>query len=301
MKIDEYKVQAQLNRNKKADEFSIGDFLLTATACGKDCNFIDFIDAHENWNIGINDRVCKVVEIIDVTEDEDFLTDWLNKEATPHEGGSESDDVDTSKKMYEYTKADCATFFDLITVLRKPSGKWIGVDCQGYAYWRHVHLPSDYENVFAEERADALSKLAEVEAKRQAEKMKELEHHANALRQREAELRSKYFGMVLDPANSRVVGNNVRKFFAIEFPDIKVKVRVKKSYWGDKFDVFVDVIGVQDYEKRDAIRKVCKVWTDTMPTGRMTDANSYAGETETRMCPMQMFGIVNGTFSFNFE
>lgn len=301
MKIDEYKIQAQLNSHKKADDFSIGDFLLTATACGKDCNFIDFIDAHEKWNMGSNDRLCKVVDIIDVDEDNDFLSDWLNKEATPHEGGSESDDVDPSKKMYEYTKADYATFFDLITVLRKPSGKWIGVDCQGYSYWRYVHLPSNYEIVFAEERAEALRKLAEIEAEKRAEKMRELKHHAEALHIRETELRYQYFGMVLDPANSRLVGNNIRKFFAIEFPDIKVKVRVKQSYWGDKFDVYVNVIGVQDDETRDGIRKVCKVWTETMPTGRMTDAGSYTGETETRMCPMQVFGRVNGSFSFNFE
>lgn len=301
MKVDEYKMQAKLNSNKSAAEFNVGDFVFTATACGKDTNFTDFIDARVNWNMGTSSRLCKVVDIIDVPEDYDFLTGWLDKEAPSHRGGSQSDDIDESRKPYELTKADYETYFDLITVMRKPSGKWIGVDCQGYDYWRYVHLPNNYCELFAKEKEEALRKLAEIEAERLAERMKELEKHSKALHDREMELRSRYFGLVLDPANSRIVGNNIRKFFAIEFPDIKFKVSVRRSYWGDNNDVSVDVIGVQDEEKRNEIREVSKVWTETMPTGRMTDSHHYCGETETRMCPMQIFGRVSGRFSFNFE
>lgn len=301
MKVDEYKKQAELNSTKTAAELKVGDFIFTATAAGKDTDFTDFVDARVNWNMGTSSRLCKIVDIIDVPEDEDFLNGWLGKEAPSHCGVSQSDDIDESRNAYELTKADYETFFDLITVFRKPSGKWIGVDCQGYDYWRYVHLPSNYSEIFAEEKSEALKKLAEIEAERIAERMRVLEEHAKLLHERELELRSKYFGLVLDPANSRLVGNNIRKFLAIEFPDIKFKVSVRRSYWGDNNDVSVDVFGVSDEEKRNEIREVCNVWTDTMPTGRMTDSHHYCGETETRMCPMQIFGRVSGKFSFNFE
>lgn len=301
MKVDEYKKQAVLNSTKTAAELKVDDFIFTSTAAGKDTNFTDFVDARVNWNMGTSSRLCKVVDIIDVPEDYDFLNGWLDKEALSHRGGSQSDDIDESRNPFQLTKADYETFFDLITVIRKPSCKWIGVDCQGYDYWRYVHLPNNYSELFAEEKSDALRKLAERDAERLAEKMKELEEHAKALQDRENELRGKYFGLVLNPANSRLVGNNIRKFLAIEFPEIKFKVSVRRSYWGDNNDVSVYVIGVNDEEKRNEIREVCKVWTETMPTGRMTDSHHYCGETETKMCPMQIFGRVNGRFSFNFE
>lgn len=299
MKVDEYMKQAEMNCLKPASEFSKGDFILTATGGGKDLNFADFVDARENWNIGSFERLCQIVDIIDVAEDEDFLEDWLGKEAPAHKGGSASDDVDESRHQGSLTKVDYATFFDLITVFRKPSGKWIGVDCQGYEYWRYVHLPYNYEEVFAAERAEALRLLAEKEAKRKAEKDAELAEHAKALKERELGLKSKYFGLVISPANGRILGNNVRKFLAIEFPEIEVKVRANRSYFGNKYDVSVEVIGVSDEKKMAEIREVCKVWTETMPTGRIAD-DDYYGPSETRMCPMQMFGRVNGNFSFNF-
>lgn len=300
MKVDEYRKQARLNIAKKSDEFSKGDFILTATAGGKDVNFIDFVDSRENWNMGGVGRLCQIVDIIDVDENEDFLEGWLGKEAPAHKGGSASDDIDEGKAKHSLTQNDYDTFFDLITVYRKPSGKWIGVDCQGFDYWRYVHFPFNYDEVFADERDEALKVLAEREAKRKADKDAELAAHAKALEERENELRSKYFGLVLSPANGRLVGNNVRKFLAMEFPDIKFKVSVRRSYWGDKNDVSVEVFGVNDVDKKDEIRKVCKVWTETMPTGRMTE-DDYYGTSETRMCPMQIFGRVNGGFSFSFR
>lgn len=299
MKVDEYRKQARLNKDKGADELRKGDFILTATAGGKDVNFIDFVDSIENWNMGGVGRLCQIVDIIDVDESEDFLEGWLGKEAPAHKGGSASDDIDEGKAKHSLTQDDYDTFFDLITVFRKPSGKWIGVDCQGYDYWRYVHLPYNYDEVFAEERAEALRVLAEMEAKRKAEKDAELAEHAKALKRREWELKSKYFGLILSPANGRILGNNVRKFLAIEFPEIEVKVRVNRTYFGNKYDVSVEVIGVSDEKKMAEIREVCKVWTETMPTGRISD-DDYYGPSETRMCPMQMFGRVNSNFSFNF-
>lgn len=300
MKVDEYRKQARLNKDKGADELRKGDFILTTFGGGKDIDFVDFVDSRENWNMGSVGNLCQIVDIIDVDESYDFLEGWLGKEAPAHKGGSASDDVDKSKSRRSLTQDDYDTFFDLITVYRKPSGKWIGVDCQGYDYWRYVHLPFNYAEVFASERAEALKVLAGREAKRKAEKDAELAAHANALEERENELRSKYFGLVLSPANGRLVGSNIRKFLAKEFPDIKFKVSVRRSYWGDKNDVSVEVFGVSDADKKNEIREVCKVWTETMPTGRMVE-DDYYGESESRMCPMQMFGRVNGCFSFSFR
>lgn len=300
-KVYEYSKQADANSRKSAHDFQVGDFIKTATACGKDVNFYDFIDAREFWHMGSIDRLCKIVDIVDVPEDEDFLTNWMSKPAPSHSGGSQSDDVDENKAMYSLTKEDCETFFDLITVFRKPSGKWIGVDCQGYDYWRYVHMPVNYGVLFSEEREAVLVEMARIKAEKNAERMAELSQHAKALADRENELKMKYFGLVLSPANGRIVGNNIRKFLAIEFPGIKFKVSVMRSYWGTSHDVSVEVFGVEDEAKRDEIRKVCKVWTDTMPTGRIDDYNDYRGECESRRCPMGIFGYVSGSFSFIFQ
>lgn len=299
-KVDEYNKLANSNCRKSAQEFNVGDFIFTATACGKDIDFIDFLDARENWQMGSIARLCKIVDIIDVDENEDFLNGWMNKPAPSHSGGSQSDDVD-AENLYSLKKEDYETFFDLITVYRKPSGKWIGVDCQGYDYWRYVHLPSNYGVVFAEERHSSLRQIADKEAKKEADKNAELAQHAKALEDRENELKMKYFGLVLSPANGRIVGSNIRKFLAIEFPDIKFKVSVRRSYWGTSHDVSVDVFGVEEEAKREEIRKVCKVWTNTMPTGRIDDFNDYQGECESRRCPMGIFGYVSGCFSFIFQ
>ena len=86
-KVDEYSKQADVNSRKSAHEFQIGDFINTATACGKDVNFYDFIDARENWHMGSIARMCKIVDIVDVPEDEDFLTNWMSKPAPSHTGG----------------------------------------------------------------------------------------------------------------------------------------------------------------------------------------------------------------------
>lgn len=301
MKVDEYKKQAELNANKSAAEFIVNDFILTATGCGKDVNFSDFIDAREKWNMGSVGRLCQIVDIIDVDEEYEFLEGWLGRPAPTHKGGSQSNDIDESRDQFSLTADDYATFYDLITVYRKPSGKWIGVDCQGYDYWRYVHLPTNYVSLFADERKAALDMIKQRELKRAAEKMEELIQHAKALEERENELKIKYPELTLSPSNGRSVGGNIRKFLAKEFPGIKFKVSVSRSYWGGSFDVNVDVIGVSDQDVKEYIRQVCKVWTDTMPTGRMTDFNDYKGQCESHRCPMAIFGIINNSISFIFS
>lgn len=296
-KVDEYSKQADANSRKSAHEFNVGDFINTATACGKDVSFADFIDARENWHMGSIARLCKIVDIVDVPEDEDILNGWMAKPAPAHTGGSQSDDVDEGKQLCSLQKEDYETFFDLITIYRKPSGKWIGVDCQGYDYWRYVHMPVNYGVLFSKEREATLAEMARIKAEKKAERLQELASHLKALEDRENELKIKYQGLRLNPTNGSQMSSNVRKFLAIEFPDIKFKVSVRRSYWGTSHDVSVEVFGVDDEAKMSKIRKVCKVWTETMPTGRVDDFNDYQGECESHRCPMGMFGYVSGSFS----
>lgn len=299
-KVDEYSKQADANSRKSAHEFNVGDFINTATACGKDVNFADFIDARENLHIGSIARLCKIVDIVDVPEDEDFLTNWMAKPAPSHSGGSQSDDVDEGKAMYSLTKEDCETFFDLITVFRKPSGKWIGVDCQGYDYWRYVHMPVNYGVLFSEERADVLAEMARIKAEKKAEMMQELASHLKALEDRENELKIKYQGLRLNPTNGSQMSSNVRKFLAIEFPDEKFKVTARKSYWGDEYDVEVTIFGCST-EKVDEIATRLRIWSDTMPVGREYDDGDGSGKYEPRRCPMAIFGNVRSYISLQFK
>lgn len=299
-KVDEYNKQANANCNKSAHEFQVDDFIFTTTACGKDVNFADFIDAREKWNMGSVARLCKIVDIIDVPEDEDFLTDWMSKPAPSHSGGSQSDDVDESKAMYSLTKDDYETFFDLITVFRKPSGKWIGVDCQGYDYWRYVHMPVNYGVLFSEEREAVLVDMARIKAEKNAERMQELASHLKALEDRENELKIKYQGLRLHPTNGSQMSSNVRKFLAIEFPGEKFKVSARKSYWGDEYDVEVTLFGCST-EKVNEIANRCRIWSDTMPVGREYDDGDGTGKYEPRRCPMAIFGNVRSYISLQFK
>lgn len=299
-KVDEYSKQADANSRKSAHDFQVGDFINTATACGKDVNFYDFIDAREFWHMGSIARLCKIVDIVDVPEDDDFLTNWMVKPAPSHSGGSQSDDVDEGKAMYSLTKEDCETFFDLITVFRKPSGKWIGVDCQGYDYWRYVHMPVNYGVLFSEEREAVLAEMARIKAEKKAERMHELASHLKALEDRENELKIKYQGLVLNPTNGSQMSSNVRKFLAIEFPGEKFKVSARKSYWGDEYDVEVTLFGCST-EKVNEIANRCRIWSDTMPVGREYDDGDGAGKYEPRRCPMAIFGNVRSYISLQFK
>lgn len=293
-KVDEYRKAAESNSRKSAREFVVGDFIITATACGKDTSFADFIDARENWQMGSIARLCKIVDIVDVDESEDFLNGWLSKDAPSHSGGSQSDDIDESRPMCSLTTSDYETFFDLITVYRKPSDKWIGVDCQGYDYWRYVHMPVNYDDLFADERTAAIFEMARAKAEQEKLKNEVLAEHLKAFEDRENELKIKYRSLRMDPSNGSQVSGNIRKFLSIEFPKDKFKVTARKTYWGDEYDVEISIIGVVDAEKIESVRNICKVWTDTMPIGRMYDCNDGNGSFEPRRCPMSMFGNVRG-------
>lgn len=299
-KVDEYSKQADANSRKSAHEFNVGDFINTATACGKDVSFADFIDARENWHMGSIARLCKIVDIVEVPEDEDILNGWMAKPAPAHTGGSQSDDVDEGKQLCSLQKEDHETFFDLITIYRKPSGKWIGVDCQGYDYWRYVHMPVNYGVLFSKEREATLAEMARIKAEKKADRMQELASHLKALEDRENELKIKYQGLVLNPTNGSQMSSNVQKFLAIEFPGQKFKVKARKSYWGDEYDVEVTLFGCST-EKVNEIANRCRIWSDTMPVGREYDDGDGSGKYEPRRCPMAIFGNVRSYISLQFK
>lgn len=291
MKYNEYTNEAKRNANKPASQITVGDFIFTTTAGGKDNNFTDFVDAHERWGMGTTSRLVKVVDVIDVAEDFDLLAGWMGKPAPAHRGGSQSDDVDDDKMAWQLTPAEIETFFDLATIYRKPNGQWLAVDCQGYDYWRYVHLPQNYREIFAQEYAGAVSYLNKREADREAKKAAIKQAHADALAARKSEFRSTYSDLTENPTNGRQIGANVRKFFRHHFPGLTVKVSARADYWGSSYDVTVDAPKDTPEEARAEIADVCRVWRDTMPTGE-TDTDAY-GERETSQCPMNMFGSIN--------
>lgn len=291
MKVDEYKQQAQANIGKSVSEFKVGDFIYTAVASGKDVNFMDFVDARENWKLGLGSKLCKIVDIVNVPEEEDFLENWLDKPAPAHRGGSQSDDVDVDNHS-QLTSKDYATFFDLVTIYRKPSGKWIAVDCQGYDYWRYVHLPINYAIVFADERTAALEKIAAIEKQRKDARSEELAEHVKAFEAKQEELKAKYPSLILHPKNGRQVSNNIRKFLAIEFPGCKFKVSVKQAYERNSYHVNIIVDEADESIDRHAVKDRSRIWFDTIPTGRV-DTNDYGYEQETKSCPMWMFGYIS--------
>lgn len=293
MKYNDHNKQAYTNDKKTAAQFQPGDFIHTATAGGKDVSFIDFVDAHEFWNMGGNCRLCQIVDIIDVAEDYDLFTNWLERDAPDHRGGSASDDVPEDKLPEQMTREDYATFYDLITVYRKPSGQWIGVDCQGYEYWRYVHMPKNYGTLFAVEVENARQTIKAREAAKAAEERARLEAHAQAYAARIEEIRREYSGILKEnPENGRQVAANIRRFFKHRLPDLTFKVSATQGYWRGEYDVNVTAPKDTPEEVRQQIKTLCDLWNESMPTGEMTDRHDGYGEYEARGHVFNMYGFV---------
>lgn len=290
MKYNEYNKQATDNDTKHIAQIHKGDFIHTATANSKENDFTDWIGGHEFYNMGDHRRLCQIVDIVEVAEDEDLLGDWLGRKAPEHRGGSCSDDIPEGKHPGEMTKSDYATFFDLITVYRKPSGKWIGVDCQGYDYWRYVHLPHNYSELFASECKEARKVINERREKQEAEEEAELAAHREALDKRENELKERYSDMILNPKSGKQVSYNIRKFFKIHLPDLPIKVNVRRDYWGTSYDADVKAPANTSEAERLRVQSICDMWNETLPAGYMDD-DGY-GRYEPHIQPFNMFGNI---------
>ncbi len=289
MKITEYRAQAQQNAAKTAEELRPGDFIYAFTGLGKSCNFTDFVNGLKYTTGGAT--LCKVADIVDVPENYELLADWMNRPAPAHRGGSQSDDVADDKHLEEYTREDYETFFQLVTVYRKPSGQWLAVDCQGYDYWRYVYVPQDWRHMYAKEYAEAVAYLKQRDAEREAEKQARLKTHANALAVRMDELRAAYPELKENAGNARSVGANVRKFFKKHFPELAVKISVRPDYWGMAWEVSARAPQNTPQEIRDRVAEVCKVWRDTMPSGEIWE--NERGRGEANICPMtELFGRI---------
>jgi len=295
MKITEYRAKAQKNSGKPAAELRPDGFIYCAVGLGKDCNFIDFVDGLNYTECRAT--LCKVVDVVDVPENYDLLSDWMGRPAPAHRGGSQSDDVPDDKPQGTYTREDYDTFFQLVTVYRKPSGQWLAVDCQGYDYWRYVYMPQEWRQIYATEYADALAEIKRRKDEREAEHAAELKAHAAALAARMDELRAQYPELKEGADNARSVGANVRKFFKKHFPGLAVKISVRPDYWGRAWEVSAKAPKNTPQEVRDRVADICEVWRDTMHNGEWIekewDAYSGGGFYEPLECPMcNLFGNV---------
>lgn len=289
-KYESYCSQAEANKAKTASQIKVGDFILTATGMGKDNDFTDLIDAIINWECAKQPRLCRVVDTVEIPEDFDFLSDWLALPAPPHRGGSQSDDVADDKPSHKWTNEDIATFFDLVTLFRKPSGKWLAVDCQGYDYWRYVHIPTNYAQIFGQEYAEAVATLERRNAEAEAAKCAKLAAHAQEYKKRVEEVKTRYPYLTQHPANSRQVGNNIRKWFKFRFPQLAVKVSATLNYWRTAYRVDIEAPKDTPQELRDQMAEACKEWRESYPLGEI-DSSEYR-EFEAHGCPMGIFGNI---------
>ena len=110
---------------------------------------------------------CKVVDILTVTDEALNTRDYL----PTHRGGSCSDLVDQNKPYREYTQADYATLYSLVTMLITPTGRVAFVDRQGYDYPRYIYFLPDFRAMYADE----LEEYRADEAQREADRLAAME------------------------------------------------------------------------------------------------------------------------------
>ena len=215
-----------------AQSIEIGDFVWMKFAYGKENDLADFV----KWaqHSGTSTRLCKVVQIVDVTNDFDLTRNWMGDELAnliTNKGGCESEDA-PQKQWWEYTSEERKTFFNVVTILRTPNGKYIAVDKEGYEYCRMVALPANYGEIFATEVKQAKAEIAEEIAARNEMERKEREERKAAIEAKKAELMAKYADFQkADYRNAnygQVVESNLKKWLKINFPKIECTVIMRE-------------------------------------------------------------------------
>lgn len=285
LKITQYKADALANKSKKASEIKIGDKLYLTTRYGKEDSLFDFCEIDEGGNDSWyrSATLCSVVDIVDVPEDYNITANWLSNETPANRGGSRSDDVADDVEPWDIPRELSDTFYNLVTVFRKPSGKFIAVDCQCYNYWRYVYLPMNYTEIFKDECTYVGAYLFHEYVIKKEEHEKELTDHARALRERMDELRAMFPMLQENPTTTRAIATNVRKFLQVHFPQIKFKVSARKPYYASGgVDVVVSVPTFTPKETEHEIMNVCKLWFEHMPDGVMYEDYTTYGEKITR-------------------
>lgn len=296
-KIDDYRAKAIENAEKtrNADKITVGDFLYLSTGCGKENGLIDYIRTPEREHLnGLT--LVKVVDIVDVPECFDLSRGWMDQPAPEHRGGSQSDDVPEDHTQYNYTPEEIGTFFQLVTVYRNSKGQFIAVDCQDYNYWRYVYLPDCWRKMFADEVKEITMEYVEEQFRIREEEKKEQERHFNEYAARLATLRGRYPNMKENPKWAAGITENVKKWFATEFPGCSVRVSTRPDYYGSSFYVTVEIDKtISKGKKKDILERV-ELWNETIPTGeRYEDGSTAYGR------PMGIYGnILYGNIDVSF-
>lgn len=136
----------------EASKMQVGDYIVAIPGLGKDIDLPDLIEFITN-----RPTLCQVEGVIDVPESYDFEHGYLSRKAPETAGG-----------VVEITPG---RWVPLVTVYRKPSGKHIFVDAEGFSYWRYVYLPCLYTEILSEEYARAVATIKEREKKCEGKKV----------------------------------------------------------------------------------------------------------------------------------
>lgn len=275
-----------------AQSLKIGDFVWMKFAYGKENDLADFVEWAKNY--GTKKRLCKVVDIVEVSNEFRFAHSWMDKEfaaIVKDDGGDASDDVE-QKHIWEYTQEEIRTFYSLVTILRAPNGKYIAVNRGGYDYSRIVYLPANYGEILSEEIIQARRDMEEFTRIRLEQVRKEREAQAEAYKARQTELRDKYRDLreitdIYKPFG-RTLAANLRKWLKINFPGVPCKVKLHQwDYYPYEYSATIKVDG--DITTKVAIDEAfCKEWHQSMPTGTESD---YENKVKARVFE-ELFGPI---------
>lgn len=236
-----------------AESFNVGDFIYARIAAGKERDINDFIEIAKRH--GTNYRLCKIVEIVEVSNGYDLTHNWLSEELADmvtNPGGCRTEDA-PDKKQWEYTKDGIETFYALATILRAPNGKYIVVDKEGYTYCRYVGLPVNYGDIFAAEVQQAMAEIAAAENARIAEEKRAAQQRENEINARIEQIKAKYPQLrVIQNKHQkygRAVRSNFIKWLKINFPEVECKVGMwETDCCPYKYTATVNVMGDKQTE-----------------------------------------------------
>lgn len=289
---DKHSAEATSRLYAPAQSLKIGDFVWMQFVGDKQLNLLDFVEWSEDH--GTKKRLCKVADIVEVSNDFEFAHGWMSEEFAAiikDDGGNESDDVE-QKQIWEYTQEEIGTFYSLVTILRAPNGKYIAVNREGYDYCRVVYLPANYGEILCEEIIQARREKEEYTRILLEQCRKEREAQAEAYKARQAELRAKYRDLreitdIYQPFG-RTLAANLRKWLKINFPDVPCKVKLHQwDYYPYEYSATIKING--DITTKVAIGEAfCNEWHQSMPTGTESD---YENKVRARVFE-ELFGSI---------
>lgn len=232
--VDNYRLRAEKNKTAKGNELAEGDFIYLQGGWGKDYDIAELIKAINVNRAEGRSRLmlAKVVEIVDVDDITEHLTEWLDREAPANKGGVASDDLPEDVNWYNLTEEERETLYLLVTIYRDAEGNYIAVDCEGYDYWRNVYLPvnipakiSEYAEYWRNVKIGRRLLEEEKRHDEQAAKMREIRDRVNA--------KCKF--PYLNPGSVEEIAANIEALISAYLPGVKCQYDVRQ------FDAWVDI------------------------------------------------------------